>query len=260
MKSARQTQSSLRRVKVPLPFDSVGVLTDSGVFETCRVRKGQVLHLKEHLLRLGASLKTLGVTSWDEGLARCKLVQAARVVREGYVRINVRRSGKLILHQHPGAPYDIAKILRGICLRTVPTRWPLGEPDSAQVKGSERLSGILARIEGADAPEVLRIGPHGYLTEGTVSNLFFIKKRKLVTPPRWVGVLEGVIRTEVLKVARTLRIPIEEIPITRHDLFNADEAFLTNVLMGIFPVREVDGRRIGERIPGPITRQLMQRL
>ena len=176
------------------------------------------------------------------------------------MRINVRRSGKMILHQHPGDPYDKAKILRGICLRTVPTRWPLGEPDSAQVKGSERLSSILARIEGADAPEVLRIGPHGYLTEGTVSNLFFIKKRKLVTPPRWVGVLEGVIRTEVLKVARTLRIPIEEIPITRHDLFNADEAFLTNVLMGIFPVREVDGRRIGERIPGSITRQLMQRL
>jgi len=126
----------------------------------------------------------------------------------------------------------------------------------AQVKSSQRLTSILARQEGINSDEVLLLGAHGYLTEGTVSNLFLVKDSTLVTSPGWQGILEGVTRGLVRKAARRMRIPYLEIPVTRHDLFNADEAFLTNVLMDILPVRQVDGRRIGTKVPGPITQRL----
>jgi branched-chain amino acid aminotransferase len=128
----------------------------------------------------------------------------------------------------------------------------------ASVKCSERLSGVLARLEGPGATEVLSLNRQGYLTEGTVSNLFLVKDRRLFTPPAWAGVLEGVTRRKVWQAARRLGIPVCEVLLTRHEMFNADEAFLTNVLMEILPIRVVDGRRIGSRVPGAVTRRLMR--
>jgi len=124
-------------------------------------------------------------------------------------------------------------------------------------KGSGTFYG---RKSSREPAEVLRVGIHGYPTEATTSNVFLVRGGVLTTPPLWLGVLEGVTRGKVLEVARELKIAVAEIPITRHDLFNAEEAFLTNVLMGILPIREVDGRRIGTKIPGPITQRLIQTL
>ena len=234
----------------------------SGVFETCRVSRAKVLHLEEHLARLRASLNTLGITGWMESAIRDQLRQAAQGMIDGYVRIAVRRvrEPRIVIHRHEGIPYSKRQLQEGISLRTVPTRWPAGESTWAQVKLSERLPSILAKMEAPEVSEVLRIGPHGYVTEGTISNLFFARQGTLITPPSWLGILEGVTRAKVIQAARRLKIPVQEVPFTRHDLFNADEAFLTNVLMHILPVREVDGRRIGERIPGSITHGLMKEI
>ncbi len=253
MSSRGQTLSRFLSPPVPEPFDA------SGVFETCRVRDGKILHLKEHLTRLKASLKTLEI-SCEESPIRRALEEAAAGLREGTVRIAVRRRGRprFILHRRSGLPYSAAVIQRGIAVRTVPTRWPLNAGGTAQVKGSERVNGVLSRLEGGDSAEVLRMGSHGYLTEGTISNLFLVREGALMTPPAWLGVLEGVTRAQVIRAARRLKIPVKEIPLTRHELFNAQEAFLTNVLMGILPIRQADGRRIGARFPGPITRRLME--
>ena len=228
----------------------------SGVFETCRVRAGKVLFLRDHLRRLGQSLRTVGISTWEERKARVALIRSAKEIKEGYVRIAVRRTAPFIMHSHRGTPYPEEVKRRGISIPTVATRWPAGETGTAQAKASERLGSILARCEGGAAVEVLRIGPHGYLTEGTVSNLFMVKGDALHTPPHWLGVLEGVTRSRVIQAARRLGIPVKEIPFTRHELFNAEEAFLTNVLMGVLPIREVDGRRIGLKVPGSVTRRL----
>ena len=191
-----------------------------------------------------------------------ELRRTARSVGNGFVRIAVRRpemgKDRFVIHGRPGIPYRADQIRRGVTVVTAASRWPLGEPAFALAKVSERLGSILARLEGKQAAEVLRLGPLGYLTEGTVSNLFLIKNGVLVTPPRWLGVLEGVARGHLLKLAKRLRVPVLEVPVTRHDLFNADEAFLTNVLMGILPIARVDGRRIGARVPGPITRKFLR--
>ena len=239
---------------VPESFDA------SGAFETCRVRKGKVLHLEEHLERLESSLRTLGFPRWEEQGARNSLAEAVRGVKEGYVRIAVRRRGKprVVVHRHAGIPYSKKQIRRGVSVTTVPTRVPAVEAVQTRVKSSERLSSILARMEAPGVVEVLRIGPQGYLTEGTISNLFLVKGGAVRTPPAWLGVLGGVTRSHVIEAAKRMKIPVEEIPLTRHDLFNAEEAFLTNVLMGILPIRQADGRAIGAATPGPLTRRLMR--
>ena len=239
--------------QLPPPFEG------PAVFETCQVKRGRILFLSGHLHRLRASIQTLGTPTWDEGFVRSQLTRAAREVEGGFVRIAVHGpAGRVIIYKHPGTPYTKSQKKRGVDLTTVPTRWPSGETAFAQVKSSERLGSVLARLEGGDSPEVLRVGPHGYLTEGTVSNFFLVKNGTLLTPPTWLGVLEGVTRSRVLRSARRWGIPSLEVPVSRHELFNADEAFLTNVLMGVFPIRTVDGRRIGTSVPGLVTRRLAQ--
>ena len=242
------------QTSVPEAFDA------SGAFETCRVEKGKVLHLEEHLNRLQGSLRTLGFSHWQEREARRSLAEAARGVEDGYVRIAIRRRGepRMVVHRYAGVPYSKEQIRRGVSVTTVPTRMAPVEAVQSRVKSSERLSSVLARAEAPGVVEVLRIGPHGYLAEGTISNLFLVKANCLVTPPAWLGVLEGVTRTQVIEAAKRLKISVREMPVTRHDLFNADEAFLTNVLMRILPIRQADGRAIGAAIPGPVTRQLMR--
>ena len=233
----------------------------SGVFETCRVRNGKILHQKEHLERLRFSMKTAGLVSSSKKMESL-FIRAAKETKEGYVRLAVRRYGpkREIIHKQPGIPYSKEILRAGVSVKTVAARWPGRDTMGAQSKSSERLSHILAKMESGDSFEVLRIGAHGYLTEGLVSNFFLVKERVLKTSPSWLGVLAGVTRSRVLEAARRQKIAVQEIPTTRHDLFNADEAFLTNVLMEICPIREVDGRSIGLAVPGPVTKLLAERL
>ena len=241
---------------VPEQFDS------SGCFETIRVENGRPVDLREHMQRIRGSLHALAVDfSGQDGLT-AEIRKEARRIGSGYVRVAVSRYGekRKILHSSARTPYAPALQNRGVRLRTVPTRCPSGETSLSLSKHSERLSSILARCEGGKSFDVLRFGSHGFLTEGTVSNFFFVKEGTLFTPPLWIGVLEGVMRGKVLQAARRLKIPVREVPVTRHDLFNADEAFITNVLMKLLPVLEVDGRRIGEIAPGPVTHLLMSKL
>lgn len=240
----------------PAPFDA------SGVFETCRVAGGKVLHLKAHWERLEHSARTVGLGRWPAAPVRRGLEREAARIGEGFVRVLLARGGspRWRLHSERRIPYSGRRIFRGASVTTVPTRWPAGESGPALAKMSERLLGILCRIEGGDADEALRMGPGGFLTEGTVSNLFFVRSGVLQTPPSWVGALEGVTRAEVIAAARRLGLVVRETPFSRHELFNAEEAFLTNVLMAVFPVRQVDGRRIGKRLPGPWTGKLMRAL
>ena len=120
------------------------VFDASGVFETCRVRAGRVLRLEEHLRRLKASLKTAGIFDWDESSARREIAQSADGLKEGYIRVAVRRWGhpRLLVHRQGKLPYSKNQFSSGVAIRTVPTRWPAGETGWAQAKTSERLGGV----------------------------------------------------------------------------------------------------------------------
>jgi len=94
------------------------------------------------------------------------------------------------------------------------------------------------------------------VTESTASNFGIIKGGGLLTPPCWLGLLAGITRQVVLELAAHVAIPVREIPLTRHELYNADEALLSSTTKEILPVTVIDGRRIGTGKPGPYTRRL----
>ena len=246
----------------PFPSDIPEQFDASGCFETCGVRRGVILYAVEHRRRLAASLKTLGIPADSLAGAWAEATATAKTIRDGVIRIAIRRAKNpaWLIHSHEGISYSPEQLKNGVSVRTVSSRWPMGETAVAQAKISERLSSIFAKMEEPDAVEQIRIGPHGYLTEGTVSNLFLVLGDRLVTPPPWLGVLSGVTRARVIRAAKRFKIAVDEIPVTRHELYNAREVFLTNALMGALPVREADGRLIGKGVPGPVTRRLMKEM
>jgi len=130
-----------------------------------------------------------------------------------------------------------------------------------RVKSLNYLNNILAKIEGlrAGCVEALMLNHKGEVAECTGDNVFVVKKGVLRTPPTDAGILEGVTRNVVMELAEAAGIPLRVEALTRHDVFVADEFFLTGTAAEIIPVVKCDGRPIGTGKPGPITRQLRER-
>ena len=148
---------------------------------------------------------------------------------------------------------------KGIKLVTAATKRNFILAQNAKVKSSNFLNPILAKIEtsGLNIFEVILLNKDNLVTEGTTSNIFIIKDRVLFTPPAYLGLLEGVTRQTVLDLALEKRYKTKETPFTRTDIYNADEAFITNSSIEIMPVVWVDGRSIGGGRIGGITKELI---
>lgn len=114
-----------------------------------------------------------------------------------------------------------------------------------------------AKMAGYD--EAVLMDVNGYVSEGSGENIFLVKKGKLITPPLSASILEGITRDTVIALAHEEGIPVSEEMITRDQLYLADEAFFTGTAAEVTPIREVDGRKIGDGLVGPITRRLQQR-
>jgi len=129
-----------------------------------------------------------------------------------------------------------------------------------QIKSLNYLNNILAKIEATNAgvEEALMLSAHGYVAECTGDNLFIVREGILLTPPPYAGILKGITRGAVIKLAAKAHLPVKEEMLTRHDLFNAQECFLTGTAAEIAPVVRIDGRVIGEGKPGKITLRLMR--
>ncbi|MGL4594791.1 MAG: aminotransferase class IV, partial [Thermoguttaceae bacterium] len=132
---------------------------------------------------------------------------------------------------------------------------------SPQIKSLNYLNNILAKIEGhiAGSVEVLMLNTKGEVAECSGDNIFIYKKGILVTPPPEAGILEGITRQVVLELADELMIPSQQRPMTRHDIFTADECFLTGSAAELIPVVKLDGRPIGNGKPGPVMQKLLER-
>ena len=149
---------------------------------------------------------------------------------------------------------------RGLALITVATQRNVPEALNPQIKSLNYLNNILAKLEAINAgyEEAIMLSHSGYVTECTGENLFIVKGKRLLTPPPYVGVLRGITRQTVMDLAGDRRLEVREELLTRHDLFNADEVFLTGTAAEIVPVVKIDGRVIGGGRPGPVTKQLQQ--
>ncbi len=252
-----------------------GYLYGDGIFEGIRAYNGRVFRLDEHLDRLYESARSIMLSV---PLAKTEMREAVlqtmrrNDLREGYIRLVVSRgrgdlgldprkcpTPTVVIIAETIRLYPEEAYTRGLRAITTTVRKIRSDMLSPQVKSLNYLNNILARLEvnqgGAD--EGIMLSADGLVTECTADNVFLVRRRELWTPPPVVGLLRGITRDTVLDLARRLEISVFERAFTIHDVYTADECFLTGTAAEVAPVVQVDGRIIGEGRPGAITKRLI---
>src|SRR6185436_13441527 len=233
--------------------------------------------LQEHIDRLFYSAKAilLRIPMSHEAVCRAVVETCRRnKIRDGYIRLVVTRGvGTLGLNpnrcKNPSVIiiadkiqlYPAALYEKGMEIVTVPTVRNLHSAVNPAIKSLNYLNNILAKIEANNAgcEEAIMLNSEGYVAECTGDNLFILKAGQLYTPPLSAGALYGITRATVIDLARELGISVSEPDLTRYDVFNADECFLTGTGAEVIPVVKLDARVIGNGKPGKITTTLVQR-
>ncbi len=251
-----------------------GLLYGDGIFEGMRIYGGKVFRLREHLLRLWESAAAISLPiplDLDHLTADVNEAVRKNGLEEGYIRLIVTRgAGALGLDpfrcSNPQVIIIVDKITlypaelyeNGLELVTASTIRNHPAALSPRIKSLNYLNNVLAKMEGlkAGCKEALMLNHQGMVAECTGDNVFIVKANKLITPPKEAGILEGITRNAVLELAKKAGIETAEEPLTRHDLYVADECFLTGSAAEVIPVVILDGRSIGDGTPGPITKQL----
>ncbi len=252
-----------------------GLLYGDGVFEGIRVYSGLIFKLREHVDRLFASARVIMLTiplTSQQVVDAVRMTLRANGLKDAYIRLVVTRGvGDLGLDprkcKQPTTFIITDRIVlypevlyrQGLSIVTVPTRRNIPEALSPQVKSLNYLNNIMAKIEAINngSEEALMLNQAGYVAECTGDNIFMVRDGALLTPPNHLGALCGITAACVVELARKRRIPVSEAVMTRYDLFNADEVFLTGTAAEVIPVVKIDGRTIGDGKPGRVTKVLM---
>jgi branched-chain amino acid aminotransferase len=261
-----------------------GYLYGDGVFEGIRAYNGRVFRLDEHVERLYRSARAIML---DIGMPATEMREAVletcrrNNLANGYIRVVVSRGpGDLGIDPRNchGAPtvviiadkltmYPRSMYENGMAVITTSTRRNSPAALDPNIKSLNYLNNILAKIEvnraakaGGEVPvgEGLMLNLDGYVAEATGDNVFLVSRGELVTPPTYVGILEGITRNAVIELAQQLRIPFEERVFTMTTVYGAEEVFLTGTGAEVIPVVRVDDRPIGDGRPGPVTRRLIE--
>jgi 4-amino-4-deoxychorismate lyase len=241
-----------------------GLAYGDGVFETVAVRAGQPLLWSQHIARLRDGLKRLGIRDIAESLLAQEAQQLCAGQARAVLKIIVTRgiSGRgyrpssgaptRVLSRYPWPQFPAAAQTRGVTLHLCETRLA-AQPRLAGVKHLNRLEQVLARAEwGDEHAEGLMRDDGDRIVEGTMSNVFMVRNGQLLTPDLTRCGIAGVLRAQVCARVPAL-LPVKETSLTLADLLAADEIFLTNSLIGIWPVTGFAGRSY---TIGPVTRQL----
>jgi branched-chain amino acid aminotransferase len=254
-----------------------GLLYGDGVFEGIRFYNGRVFRLEEHLARLWDSARSICLEipiSMPEMTKALLETIRQNDLREGYIRLIVTRGvGNLGLNpaqcKQPTviiiaatiALYPAEIYQKGLTVVTCATRRTNPASLNPAVKSLNYLNNVMARIEAslAGADEALMLNDQGNVAECTADNVFIIKHGQVFTPPIAAGALRGITRSVVFEIAAELGIRVTETDITRHDVFIADECFLTGTAAEVIPVIKADGRVIGSGKPGPISTRMIAR-
>ncbi|MDR3602462.1 MAG: branched-chain-amino-acid transaminase [Desulfosporosinus sp.] len=252
-----------------------GFLYGDGIFEGIRAYHGRVFRLEEHLKRLYESAKSIQL---NIGISKAEMQELVletlrrNGLKDAYIRLVVSR-GKGDLGLDPlkcsrAAIFCIAAQIKifeqsmyehGLEVKTVAIRRNNPDSLSPRIKSLNYLNNILAKIEAnqAGVVEGIMLNQDGYVAEGTSDNIFIYRDGVLRTPPLSAGILEGITRDSVLRLASELGIEAVEELFTRHDLYTADECFLTGTAAELIPVINIDGREIGAGTPGEIYKKLL---
>jgi len=253
-----------------------GFLYGDGVFEGIRSYSRLIFRLNEHIDRLyesshGIMMKinmpkkemikavigTLKLNKLDDAYIR---LIATRGI--GDLGLDPRRckDPSIIIITDGIQLYPEKLYKEGLKLITVPTPRNIPEALNPQIKSLNYLNNILAKIEAINNgyEEALMLTASGYVAEGTGDNIFIIKEDCLVTPPAYLGILKGITRAAVMQLGKKIGLGVKEEVLTRHNLFTADECFLTGTAAEIMPVISIEKRIVGTGKPGKITLKLLQ--
>jgi branched-chain amino acid aminotransferase len=253
-----------------------GLLYGDGVFEGIRSYSGRVFRLKEHIRRLFDSANGIRLAiplAADELAKAVADTLQANGLKDAYIRVVVTRGvGTLGLDpnrcQSPAVfiitdrieLYPPELYENGLEIITAATMRNHPNAVNPRLKSLNYLNNILAKIEAIDAGtlEAVMLNHQGFVAECTGDNLFIVRDGVLFTPPIAAGILEGITRDEILAIAEDFGIKVREENLTRHDLYVADECFLTGTAAEVVPVVRIDKRTIGDGHPGPVTKRLAE--
>ncbi len=254
-----------------------GLLYGDGVFEGIRVYGGNAFLLQDHVDRLYESAQAIRLTipiPHDAMVAAVNDTLTANQISDGYVRLVVTRGAGTLgldirkttdpvviiiadtITLYPAEIYE-----NGMPLVTASTIRNHPGALNPRIKSLNYLNNILAKIEGTDAGfvEALMLNHKGEVAECTGDNIFIIKDGLIRTPPTDAGILEGITRNTVIRLAREAGHDVRETPLVRHDVYTSEECFLTGTAAEVIAVVSLDGRQIGSGVPGPITQDLRGR-
>jgi branched-chain amino acid aminotransferase len=264
-----------------------GFLYGDSVYEVIRTYGGRPFEEEAHLARLCHSAERIGlVPKWDAARTEREIERTLEAARGGdrpdpaaapwnagerYLRVVMTRgAGEIGLD--PALAVDpvalvVAKPIvgppasayrEGVAVAIVGVRRAAPDAVDPSAKTGAHLPNVLAVREAraAGAHEALLLDGQGFVTEGSSSNVFAVARATLRTPPLAAGILEGVTRGVVLRLARQAGLSVEEVPLRPQDLEGADEVFITSTLREIVPVTRLGGRPVGTGRPGPTTRAL----
>lgn len=253
-----------------------GFLYGDSVYETMRTSGGAPVELVRHLARLHRSAAGIGLVLPFSDAAIAEAIAATHAAAgndESYVRVIVTRgAGPIMLDTRKSESPTLVVLVqplvlpapdvyeKGIAVVVVGTQKTMGGLDPS-IKTGNYLGSILAtrRAIEAGGDDALLCNADGDVVEGATSNVFFVTGGQVATPPLDAGLLAGITREVVCRLAGELGHPIVQMRVHPDQLRAADELFLTSSVRGIMPVTRIDGHEVGDGRPGPITRALSER-
>lgn len=255
-----------------IPVSDSGFLYGAGLFETLRASQGKVFCLGDHLDRLFFSASKLGFNlSTDKPTLTQAIddVLAANDLQEARLRLTVtvgalsdatrERQPTILIAATDFIPYPAEMYQNGVLVTLCTFRQNTADPLTGH-KTTNYFSRMLAlqQAQQKKAVEALWFTTAGYLAEGCISNVFLVKDGKVTTPPIETPVLAGVTRKTVCQLAKKEGIDLAEQDLTIDDLLAADEIFMTNVIMTVLPVTQMEQHQVGDGKVGPIAQKLKQ--
>ena len=253
----------------------------AGVFEGIRAYKTHkgtaVFRLKDHMKRLSDSAKKIRMKlpySIDELVSATKETVASNKLEAGYIRpiaffgygemgLKAKNRTSVAIACWPwGAYLGEAALAKGV--RCKVSSWRRIDsrtlPTSAKVCGFY-VNSILASLDATESgyEEAILLNTGGNVAEGPGENIFVVKDGQLITPPLSAGILEGITRDSIIRIAKDMKMTVVERNIKQDQLFDADEAFFTGTAAEVTPIREIDGIQIGEGRRGPVTEKLQSK-
>jgi len=253
-----------------------GFLFGDSVYEVVATHDNRPLLLDAHLNRLKNSANGISLAiPYDQNwfVREVDRTLEAAGNEESYIRIVVTRgvgdididpsscqNPNVLIYVAPGKEYSPKNYSRGINVALVSIKRNPKEALNPGIKTGNYLNNVLAMMEAKKlgAKDALMLSPSGYLTECTTSNIFLVQEGRVLTPSLDCGILPGITRDAVIRLAKENGLPMEEGQWPPETLEKSDEIFITGTLKKLMPVTQLDGHSIGKGKPGPVTRKLMR--